>query len=851
MLQSTAGQLSAAPRARHVRLPALTILSFESRPSYASPFSAIFRSPTPTSRCRPTASCLPAIFTTANGIPRFTPNNSLVPVPFSSSSLLLWPSCPAISSPTTRPSPPLRTQRPRSLTSITAASAAAAADPTMSASTPTPSPSDLTSEDPIKRPDTLSPTIAAGPGGAEPVPPTTSATTTTTDGASAPPASAAAESAASAPPLDAKAAAKAAAQAAKAAAQAAYAASGSVLRTKRPPGMVKRSIAMHLGYVGTAFKGLQVNRSAAPDSTVEEVLERAVFSAGLIAESNFGDLKKVKWTRNSRTDKGVHSVASVVGLRVLLRGDERFDTDPEGLDIAAELNSRLPPQVRVFSAQRVQKKFNARRFCFDRTYEYFLPAYLLLPPGAADTTAGGGGGPTGGAAEAAGQPGGAAAAAAAAADTQDRTAVPQTAAEAEAVREALSKLREALECYVGTHPFHNYTTKRKTYTETIKDKEARKAAREAAAADAASAAAADASSTIVDVSAENEDDAVEEEEERMAAEAEAAAAAAATNAESEGEAEGDGADARQQRRPTRGSRAAKDEDEPLEEDDEEGASEGAESPADEDDEEAGGGVSQWVQSCQWLCEKSEDKRDRVTVRHFRTITSFTADEPEPLVPGGIPCVRLRVRGMSFMLHQIRHMIGGALMVARGSLPLPLLRASLAGSARVTVPRAPPHTLILADCTFPPFRRAGNDEARVFRWSGERLQLRGEGQRNLAEFRRQSLDPALNELLRHPDWERFERCLPRFYWDPQAQEEVIRAHVAWEAARAERARQREAEAAAAAAAAAAEAAAAAAAAAEAGPGPEPVAAAATEMEAAVSVAAVPAPAPASAGAPTAA
>lgn len=41
----------------------------------------------------------------------------------------------------------------------------------------------------------------------------------------------------------------------KTAAQEAYAASGATLRTKRPPGMVKRSIAMHVGYVGTAFKG--------------------------------------------------------------------------------------------------------------------------------------------------------------------------------------------------------------------------------------------------------------------------------------------------------------------------------------------------------------------------------------------------------------------------------------------------------------------------------------------------------------------------------------------------------------------------------------------------------------------
>lgn len=42
---------------------------------------------------------------------------------------------------------------------------------------------------------------------------------------------------------------------ARAAADAEYAAGGGVLRTKRPPGMVKRSVAIHLAYVGTAFKG--------------------------------------------------------------------------------------------------------------------------------------------------------------------------------------------------------------------------------------------------------------------------------------------------------------------------------------------------------------------------------------------------------------------------------------------------------------------------------------------------------------------------------------------------------------------------------------------------------------------
>ncbi|GIL48336.1 hypothetical protein Vafri_4612 [Volvox africanus] len=476
--------------------------------------------------------------------------------------------------------------------------------------------------------------------------------------------------------------------------------------------------------------GLQVNRAGAPDDTVEEVLERAVFDAGLIAESNFGDLKKIKWTRNSRTDKGVHSVATVVGLRVLLPGDERFDADPEGLEIASTLNARLPPQVRVFSAQRVQKKFNSRRFCFDRTYEYFLPAYLLLRPYD----------------EAAPAAAGDVNAASMATELDTETAAERTqeghhylhyqqqqqlqrSEDLEAVRAALAKLREALSCYVGTHPFHNYTAKRKTYVDTAKDREARKAAREAVIVSARDVAdSADGTAGCISVAVEVGTD-ENEDEVRLAAEAAAEKTVAAPNDDDDDDAgemgdeldvdprytagkpvdddDDQGDSPRQQRRPR--PQVAKKEEEPLEEeDDEEGETDGAESLGGEDEGTDVGGTGPrrlWVQSCRWLYEKSEDKRDRVTVRHFRTITSFTVDDPAPLVPGGVPCVRLRVRGMSFMLHQIRHMIGGAVAVARGSIPLQLLRASLAGHARVTVPRAPPHTLILADCTFPPFRKA--------------------------------------------------------------------------------------------------------------------------------------------------
>ena len=109
-------------------------------------------------------------------------------------------------------------------------------------------------------------------------------------------------------------------------------------------GKKKRKVALHLAYVGTAFKGvpvampsgnksclalralaqtaehggsalcsagLQLQRVEGKASTVEGVLETALFRAGSILQSNLGALGKIGWTRSSRTDKGVHSLATV------------------------------------------------------------------------------------------------------------------------------------------------------------------------------------------------------------------------------------------------------------------------------------------------------------------------------------------------------------------------------------------------------------------------------------------------------------------------------------------------------------------------------------------------------------
>ena len=60
-----------------------------------------------------------------------------------------------------------------------------------------------------------------------------------------------------------------------------------------------------------------MNRTLGDNATVEQVLELAIHKAGLISDSNFGSFHKVKWTRASRTDKGVHSLGTVRGDRVV------------------------------------------------------------------------------------------------------------------------------------------------------------------------------------------------------------------------------------------------------------------------------------------------------------------------------------------------------------------------------------------------------------------------------------------------------------------------------------------------------------------------------------------------------
>eukprot|EP00775_Hariotina_reticulata_P003564 gene3564-3832_t len=383
--------------------------------------------------------------------------------------------------------------------------------------------------------------------------------------------------------------------------------------TNEPLKKQKRNVALHVGYVGTSYTGLQANRELPELATIEGVLEKAILAAGLITPANFGDFRKTKWTRSSRTDKGVHSLGTVIGLRVLVR-DEDYDADPEGIRYARLINQHLPDDVRVLSVQKTNKSFNARRWCGSRTYEYYLPAAVL----GLDTADG------------------------CSADDQQK----------------LQLLRDVLQQYCGYRAFHNYAGNRSQYVG-------------------------------------------QKQKELM-----------------------------------------------------------------------------WKQQVKFL--DVPDPDDPVVKSHYRMIRSFTADDPTPLVEGGVPCLRLEVCGDSFMLHQIRHMVGCAVAIVRGIMPKGLLDVSLSAPGRVTLPRAPPHSLLLSSSLFNPFPAGwGLDSPIVAQWTGDRLRLREQGQGELLEFRHQVFDAAINQLLQHPDWEAWSRqILPRYDYPADDVAAAVDSHTIW-------------------------------------------------------------------------
>lgn len=138
-------------------------------------------------------------------------------------------------------------------------------------------------------------------------------------------------------------------------------------------GSRKIKTAILYAYNGSKFNGSQIQNNHADTRTVEQDLEKALFDAGCISQENFGNLGKIKWSRASRTDKGVHALCTVAGLRMLWGHNKQEE------DVINDINSHLPVDIRIIGLKVVANKFNAKNHADYREYEYLFPLKALYP----------------------------------------------------------------------------------------------------------------------------------------------------------------------------------------------------------------------------------------------------------------------------------------------------------------------------------------------------------------------------------------------------------------------------------------------------------------------------------------
>eukprot|EP00826_Nyctotherus_ovalis_P022633 TRINITY_DN174_c0_g1_i21.p1 TRINITY_DN174_c0_g1~~TRINITY_DN174_c0_g1_i21.p1 ORF type:complete len:392 (+),score=116.89 TRINITY_DN174_c0_g1_i21:102-1277(+) len=132
----------------------------------------------------------------------------------------------------------------------------------------------------------------------------------------------------------------------------------------------KQKLIMILGYNGLDFVGSQ--KQSGDIRTVESELEKTLYELGFIAESNYGKLQKIGFSRATRTDKRVHALQNFFACKFLL--------DPRVKDLKVykeQIKAALPKDIRLFSLIEAAKKFNTKLRCSSREYLYFLPSFCL------------------------------------------------------------------------------------------------------------------------------------------------------------------------------------------------------------------------------------------------------------------------------------------------------------------------------------------------------------------------------------------------------------------------------------------------------------------------------------------
>lgn len=124
---------------------------------------------------------------------------------------------------------------------------------------------------------------------------------------------------------------------------------------------MKKTYSLVLSYEGSAFKGwhTQINAPTVQgtlNQTLSELYQQKIFTWGA-----------------GRTDSGAHALKYTAHYRV------HKDTLPSD-EIKLILNSKLPPEIRIYDVQVQDNKFHATFSCIARSYCYIVYTGEVLPP---------------------------------------------------------------------------------------------------------------------------------------------------------------------------------------------------------------------------------------------------------------------------------------------------------------------------------------------------------------------------------------------------------------------------------------------------------------------------------------